>query len=465
MEPQHDRVIGFNERSECHPTDRRRTADPFQIVTIICCALVSALDGIDTQSIGVAAPFIAEELGVKLAHFGPIFSSALVGATVGAASFGPLADRFGRKTLLIVAVLLIGGGFTILTVFANSVPMLMAIRVLAGLGLGGATPCFIALTSEYTPARLRAALVTLMWSAFPLGGLLGGLLNWYLIPHAGWRAIFYIGGVAPLVLAVVLFLYLPEFDQVPSRPAQRPEGRRPHRGPLPLVPCPGRRAFCLGREALAWCLDSAPIHGRPRTWNAIVVGAVFHGFRRAHGRGLVDACAIEAQRHFANTAFVVAFNGLGGFIGQSTSGRLIQRFGIVPVLIPAFLLGAVATVGLGYGASSIALAATFIGLIGVFMGLGTGGAIALAATIYPTPIRSTGAGWGMAMGRFGQIIGPLIAGVLLGAGWTAGPIMTVTACGGLIGAVFVVLFSVWLSRRRVEGLSAGQAPAKTPAPV
>ena len=107
-----------------------------------------------------------------------------------------------------------------------------------------------------------------------------------------------------------------------------------------------------------------------------------------------------------------------------------------------FLLGAAATVGLGYGASSIALAATFIGLIGVFMGLGTGGAIALAATIYPTPIRSTGAGWGMAMGRFGQIIGPLIAGALLGAGWTAGPIMTVTGCGGLIGAVFVVLFSV-----------------------
>jgi MFS transporter, AAHS family, 4-hydroxybenzoate transporter len=99
------------------------------------------------------------------------------------------------------------------------------------------------------------------------------------------------------------------------------------------------------------------------------------------------------------------------------------------------------------------------------MGLGTGGAIALAATIYPTPIRSTGAGWGMAMGRFGQIVGPLIAGALLGVGWTAGPIMTVTASGGLIGAIFVVLFSVWLSRRRVEGLSASEAPAKTPVPV
>ena len=120
---------------------------------------------------------------------------------------------------------------------------------------------------------------------------------------------------------------------------------------------------------------------------------------------------------------------------------------------------------MGYGASSIAIAATFIGLIGVFMGLGTGGAIALAVTIYPTPIRSTGAGWGMAMGRFGQIIGPLIAGALLGAGWTAGPIMTIIACGGLIGAVFVVLFSVWLSRGGGRPLRRHEAPAKTPVPV
>jgi MFS transporter, AAHS family, 4-hydroxybenzoate transporter len=167
----------------------------------------------------------------------------------------------------------------------------------------------------------------------------------------------------------------------------------------------------------------------------------------------------------ANTAFVVAFNGLGGFIGQSSAGTLIKRFGILPVLIPAFLLGAAATVGLGYGASSIALASTFIGLIGVFMGFGTGGAIALAATIYPTPIRSTGVGWGMAMGRFGQIVGPLIAGALLGAGWTADWIMMVIACGGLIAAVFVVLFSAWFVRRNVDGVAVEDATAKESMPV
>ncbi|MGA9323801.1 MAG: MFS transporter [Xanthobacteraceae bacterium] len=437
----------------------------FQIGTIICCALVSALDGIDSQSIGVAAPFIADELGVKLADFGPIFSSALVGATIGAASFGPLADRFGRKTLLIAAVLLIGV-FTILTVFANSVPTLVTARVLAGLGLGGATPCFIALTSEYTPARLRAALVTLMWSAFPLGGLLGGLLNWYLIPHAGWRAIFYLGGVAPLVLAVVLFFYLPESIKFLL------VRRNDLTGVARIVARFGTSA--AGGDA-RFVLDEKPLLGasiRHLFTDGRALGTLLLWVPFFMGFGVLTVAVLWTPALLklngispANTAFVVAFNGLGGFIGQSTSGRLIQRFGILPILIPAFLLGAAATVGLGYGASSIGLAATFIGLIGVFMGLGTGGAIALAATIYPTPIRSTGVGWGMAMGRFGQIIGPLIAGGLLGAGWTAGPIMTVTAGGGLIAAVFIVLFGLWLARKHVEGLSAEEAVTKTPVPV
>ena len=302
----------------------------FQIVTIVCCALVSALDGIDTQSIGVAAPFIADELGVKLANFGPIFSSTLVGATVGAASFGPLADRFGRKTLLIVAVLLIGG-FTILTVFANSVPVLMAIRVLAGLGLGGATPCFIALTSEYSPARLRAALVTLMWSAFPLGGLLGGLLNWYLIPHAGWRAIFYIGGVAPLVLAVVLFMYLPESIKflLVQRNDMKGVGR--------IV---ARFRSSLVRGDAHFVLDEKPLPGasiRHLFTEGRALGTLLLWVPFFMGFGVLTVAVLWTPALLklngispANTAFVVAFNGLGGFIGQSTSGRLIQRSGLCP---------------------------------------------------------------------------------------------------------------------------------------
>ena len=433
----------------------------FQVGTIVCCALVSMLDGIDTQSIGVAAPFIAETLGIKIANFGLIFSSALLGATIGAASFGPLADRLGRKTLLIVALVLFGV-FTVLTALASSVPMLMIFRVLAGLGLGGATPCYIALTSEYAPARLRATLVTLMWSAFPLGGMLGGLLNSYLITQMGWRAIFYIGGVAPLFLGVWLLFYLPE--SIKFLLVRRNDTDAVRR----II---ARFRSLLVRDDAHFVVEEKRLPGasiRHLFTDGRGLGTVLLWVPFFMGFGILTVATLWTPALLrlngipaAQTAFVIAFNGLGGFLGQSTAGRLIERFGILRVLFPAFLLGTAATVGLGYGASSVALAATFIGLIGLFMGLGTGGAIALAAIIYPTPIRSTGVGWGMAMGRCGQIVGPLIAGALLGAGWTADNIMSVIAGGGLIAAVFVVLFRAWFAAR----ISAPGTSAETPLPV
>ena len=147
----------------------------------------------------------------------------------------------------------------------------------------------------------------------------------------------------------------------------------------------------------------------------------------------------------AATAFVVAFNGLGAMFGQGSAGKLVERFGVVPVMAPAFVLGALATVGLGYGASSVAAAATFMGLVGLFLGFGSGGAIALAALIYPTAVRSSGVGLGMAMGRLGQMIGPLIAGAMLGANFSAGQIMLAIGSGGLIAAVFTIFFKSWLA--------------------
>jgi AAHS family 4-hydroxybenzoate transporter-like MFS transporter len=422
----------------------------FQIGVIACRALVNLFDGADTQSIGVAAPFIADELGLAIADFKWIFSSTLVGATLGAATFGPLADRFGRKTLLIVAAVLIGI-FTILTALATSVPMLIAFRILAGLGLGGATPCFIALTSEYAPARLRAALVTVMWAAFPLGGLTGGLLNSYLIPTVGWRAIFYIGGVAPLVIAVVLALFLPESIKfLLARGKDTDAVRRiVARFQFPGVSSGAR--FVVDEEHLPGTPIRHLFTGGRMPGTLLLWVPFFMGF------GILTVVTLWTPALLrlngisgANTAFVVAFNGLGAVIGQSSAGRLIQRFGILPITLPGFLLGAAATVGLGYAASSVALAATFVGLVGLFLGFGTASAIALAAIIYPTPIRSTGVGWGMAMGRFGQIVAPFIAGALLGAGWTADRIMLVIACGGLIAAVFVVLFHAWFVRQNAE---------------
>jgi AAHS family 4-hydroxybenzoate transporter-like MFS transporter len=435
----------------------------FQIATIVCCALVNLFDGVDTQSIGVAAPFIAEGLGIRIADFGPIFSAALLGATIGAATFGPLADRLGRKTLLIVATVLIGV-FTILTAFVYSVPMLMVYRLLAGLGLGGATPCFIALTSEYAPARLRATLVTVMWAAFPLGAMFGGLLNSYLITLVGWRGIFYVGGISPLLLAALLAFYLPE--SIKFLLARRPDSPKVARivarfgnaqvgantrfvvDEVRLAGASIRHLFTDGRAA-----------GTLLLWVPFFMGFAVLMVAVLWTPSLLRLNGIPP----AQTAFVVAFNGFGAFFGQSIAGRLIERFGILPILFPAFVLGTVVTIGLGYGASSVPLAATFIGLIGLFVGLGTAGAIALSATMYPTPIRSTGIGWGMAMGRFGQIVGPLLAGIMLGLGWSADRIMVVISSFSLIAAVFIIFLWAWFVRRKGDGITVVRASSQAAA--
>lgn len=415
-----------------------------QILVVILCAMINLLDGMDSQSIGIAAPFIAANLGLKPAAFGPIFSAALLGAALGAIGFGALADRVGRKPLLVLALIIIGI-FTLLTAMAPSVPALLALRFMAGVGLGGATPCFITLTSEYAPARSRAAWVTLMWAGFPLGGMIGGFTNSLLILQFGWRAIFYLGGVLPLLLAAVLIVLLPEsLKFLALRADGAAAARRILRrmGTTSLTEDSGLTADDDRLPGLS--LRQVFSHGR-------AVGTLLLWVPFFTSFGILSVAVLWTPSLLrlngispAATAFVVAFNGLGACIGQGSAGRLVERFGVLATLVPSFLLGALATVGLGYGAASVTLAATFIGLVGLFLGLASGGAIALAALFYPTAIRSTGVGLGMASGRFGQVISPLIAGALLGAGWSAGEIMLGIGVGGLIGAVFTVFFRLWI---------------------
>ncbi|MDH7795215.1 MULTISPECIES: MFS transporter [unclassified Beijerinckia] len=418
-----------------------------QIAVIILCALVNMLDGIDTQSIGVAAPFIAEGLGIPVAQFGPIFSAALLGAALGAIGFGAVADRLGRKPLLLVALLLIGV-FTLLTAHASSVKWLVVYRFLAGAGLGGATPCFIALTSEYAPARNRAACVTLMWAGFPLGAMLGAFANSFLLPAFGWRAIFYIGGLLPLIVAMILIIWLPEslkflvnrgaFDAarrilqrmgIKTEPGTKLTTNEHKQEGLPL-----RQVFSEGRGLLTLLL-----------WVPFFISFGILTVAVLWTPTLLRLNGISP----AMTAFVVAFNGLGALFGQGLAGRLVERFGALRTLVPAFILGALATAGLGYGASSVAAASFFIGLNGLFLGLASGGAIALAALLYPTAVRSSGVGLGMAMGRFGQVVSPLIAGGMLGAGFNAGQIMVVIGSGALVGALFVIWFRILAARRHI----------------
>src|ERR1700753_3823345 len=149
-----------------------RPLGALQIRIVALCTLVALLDGLDLQAIGLAAPGMAADLHIPPAWLSAVFSAALAGLSLGAFSFGVLADRVGRKTVLIGATAWFGI-FTICTALAPNFTVLLVFRFLAGVGLGGAMPSFISLTSEYCPRRLRVGIVAILWAGFPLGGAVG----------------------------------------------------------------------------------------------------------------------------------------------------------------------------------------------------------------------------------------------------------------------------------------------------
>src|SRR5258708_14257224 len=181
----------------------------FQIRLLLTCAAVLFLDGFDTQAIGYVAPALAKEWGLSKGALGPVFSAGLFGLMIGGLVFGPLADRVGRKKIIIFSTLAFGVG-ALATAFVHDVGTLLAIRFLTGLGFGGAMPNAIAMTSEFNPQRRRATMVMIMFCGFSVGAALGGMLAAGLIPKFGWRSVFIVGGVAPLIMVPILALRLPE---------------------------------------------------------------------------------------------------------------------------------------------------------------------------------------------------------------------------------------------------------------
>lgn len=212
----------------------------FQIGIAALCAIVAMLDGFDTQSIAYVAPRIAQDWGMPIASFGPIFGAGLLGLTIGAFVLTPAADRFGRKAIILVSVLFLGL-FALLTAPAADMTQLLIFRLLTGIGLGGAMPNIIALTNEYALTRYKATLVTVMFCGFPLGSTIGGCVTAPLLQVYGWHSVCVIGGVLPLVSHKVRLARRPIPSLLPFRWLRR--------GPGPIFPVLTlRKAKAMGRQ-------------------------------------------------------------------------------------------------------------------------------------------------------------------------------------------------------------------------
>ena len=411
----------------------------FQIRILVLCALAALLDGFAAQMIGYLAPSIAREMHLGPKAMTPIFAWGLGGLMLGALIFGPVADRFGRKPV-IVACTLFYGLITLATAKADSGVALAVFRFLAGLGFGGVMPNAIALTAEYSPHRRRGTMVTIMFCGFPVGASIAGFATVPILNSFSWRGVFVLAGAMPLLLAPALLLFLPESIRhlvIHGGDKNRVRQLLSCLSPL-LIFDPGT-TFVIREERA----PGIPVLHLFRQGRAIATVLLWIGFFMSlidiyflaswlptvfHNNGITLSLAVIATAVFQG----------GGVVASLVLGIFVDRFGAFRVLSSTYLLGAISVALLGYThVISAILAGSFFAGAGILGG--QTGANALAASFYPTYIRSTGVGWALGIGRVGSIVGPILGGVMLSMHLPLTTIFLVGALPALIGGAAIFL--------------------------
>ncbi|WP_260673986.1 MFS transporter [Comamonas aquatica] len=418
-----------------HPFSR------FQWAIFALCFVIVLLDGFDTAAIGYIAPSLLTEWGLSKPDLAPVLSAALFGLAGGAVCSGPLADRFGRKAVLVGSVLVFAVG-CLASGYAHDLQTLTALRFVTGLGLGAAMPNAVTLMSEYCPDARRAMLTNAMFCGFPLGAALGGFLAAWMIPHFGWRSVLHLGGVVPLLVVVLLVLVLPE-----SVRYMVARGYAADRIRKPLARIAGdavlqvqqfvmteRKAAVAGKSGMGVVLSKPYRLGSFMLWLAYFMGLVIFYALMNWMPVLFKEGGLEPQ----TATLVAALFPLGG-VGAVFFGWLMDRFNANRIIAVGYALTATSIWWIGQEAGSLGWLVVAVFVAGTLMNTAQSSMPALAAAFYPTSGRATGVAWMLGIGRFGGIAGSFLVAELTARHLGFSQIFTVVAIPGLIATAALVI--------------------------
>lgn len=409
---------------------------PVQVMAVILCVALNALDGFDVLSISFASPGIANEWGIDRAALGIVLSMELIGMAIGAMVLGGMADKIGRRSTILICLVLMSCGM-LAAGFAQGVMDLLAYRLITGIGIGGMLASTNAMAAEYSNARHRSMAVTFMAGGYPVGVIIGGSVAAELLNSFDWRAIFFFGAVVTGAFLVIVWYFLPE--SVSYLAKRRPPGALEQVNRI-LVRMRHEPVDSLPEEKVVASKSTATLFSSELRTLTILLTLAYFAHIMTHYFFLKWVPKLVTDMGYVASAAgaVLVWANVGGVVSSILMGLLSHRFSMRALTMAVLVGCAVAIALFGHETSSLAGLTSVAVIAGFFTQAAVVGLYAIFAQSFPTEVRAGGTGFVIGVGRGGAALGPIAAGILFSIGFGLQTVAVVMACGSFIA--FVVLF-------------------------
>jgi AAHS family 4-hydroxybenzoate transporter-like MFS transporter len=419
----------------------RQPMSAYQIWVVFLGGLILFIDGLDVQLVSYIGPKILAEWNISRVLLGTIFSSMIWGLLIGFAFVAPLSIRFGHRPLVLINMVLFGLA-TMAAYYVTDPTGMIVLRVISGIGLAGVIPSGVALTGEFGPKRRRSTCIALIYCGYSFGTMAAGLLAGAIIEQYGWRTHMVIGGLIPIAIAIFLYFTLPESPEfLVSNGAPREKIAALVRRIAPTADIGDRTTFTVTDKrvsalAVAQLFQNGRTLGTLMLWMALFMNLMVIFFVLQWLPSIFTMVGYTQAQ--ATTAATWATS--GGILAALVLGPLMDRFGPYRIIMVLFMLGGAFLFFTGISVHSATVLATFLAFVATGSTSGIQKCInALMVFFYPTALRSTGLGWAFGIGRFGAMIGPVLAGLLFDLKWPVPDVFDVFAIPMILGGIAILV--------------------------
>jgi len=410
----------------------------FQLVSIAVTVCLNGLDGFDVLAISFASPGIAEEWGIERSMLGIVLAMELIGMAIGSVLLGGVADRIGRRPMILGCLVTMTGGM-LLAATSTNITWLLIWRVLTGLGIGGMLAVVNAVAAEFSNTKSRNTAIALMAVGYPVGAILGGLVSAWLLQSHDWRSVFYFGGLASLLILPLAWHFLPEtiaflaHKQPPGALAQinRTLARMGH---PPANHLPVHTHTCHNQSVKELFARTALPITLLVTLAHFAHSATFYFILKWTAKIIAD------MGHLASSAAgVLVWASIGGALGGASFSLLVRRWPLVWMTIGSMGISALMVNVFGSGQTSLQILALIVAAAGFFINAGVVGLYAIFAQVFPTRLRASGTGFVIGVGRGGAALSPIIVGFLFEGGFGLASVALLMSLGSLLAAFSLLI--------------------------